>query len=113
MNPALKPEITTSIEFGTDLRFFNNRIGLQATYFNSTSSDLIVEVDVSGASGYQSQVANVGEMNNKGIELQLSATPVKVGDFQWDININYARIRNEVVTLGGVDNLAIGRLNGM
>lgn len=108
-NPTLKPEITTSIEFGVDLRFWNDRLGLQATYFDATSTDLIVEVDVSGASGYSSQVSNVGEMNNKGIELQLNATPLKVGDFTWDIVANYARIRNEVVTLGGADNL---RLDG-
>ncbi|MFT6866791.1 MAG: TonB-linked SusC/RagA family outer membrane protein [Cyclobacteriaceae bacterium] len=107
-NPLLKPEITTSVEFGVDLRFFSDRLGLQATYFDATSTDLIVEIDVSGASGWRTQFANVGEMNNKGIELQMNATPVEIGDFKWEMNLNYARIRNEVVTLGGVDNLVLG-----
>ncbi len=108
LNPNLKPELTSSIEFGADIRFFNNRLGLDVTYYDTKSEDLIVQVDVSGASGWTSQFANVGEMTTKGLEIQLNATPVQMGDFQWDINLNYATIENEVVTLGGVDNLRLG-----
>ncbi|MBK6263461.1 SusC/RagA family TonB-linked outer membrane protein [Marivirga sp. S37H4] len=108
LNPNLRPELTTSIEFGTDVRFFNDRLGLDFTYYDTKSEDLIVQVDVSGASGWTSQFANVGEMTTKGIEIQLNATPVQIGDFRWDMNLNYSTYENKVVSLGGVDNLRLG-----
>ncbi|HNP18102.1 MAG TPA: SusC/RagA family TonB-linked outer membrane protein [Fulvivirga sp.] len=108
LNPDLKPEITTSIEIGADLKFLDNRVGLDFTYYDAKSEDLIVNIDVSGASGYTSLVGNVGEMTNKGFEVQLYATPIKTNDFQWDLRLNYAKNKSEVVSLGGVDNLRLG-----
>lgn len=103
-NPLLKPEITRSWEIGTDLRFFSNRIGLDVTYYNSVSTDQIFTVDVSGATGYGSQIINAGEVTNEGVELQLRATPVETENFQWDLIVNWARNRNRVVELAeGID----------
>ncbi len=99
-NPNIQPESTSSIEVGLDARFFNDRFGFDLTYYNQTSRDLIVPVDISPASGYTSTTLNIGEMTNKGIELQIRTTPVQVNDFKLDVDFNFARNRNEVVSLG-------------
>ena len=99
-NAELKPEITTSWEVGGQFGFFNNRINLDATYYDSETRDQIFAVDVSSATGYSSRVVNAGRVTNKGIELMLSTTPVMLDNsFQWDISVNWARNRNQVVEL--------------
>lgn len=98
-NPNLRPERTNSWEVGTDLRFFNDRIGLDVTYYSSVSTDQIFTVDISGTTGYGSQIINAGKVTNKGVELQLRATPVAINNFQWDMIVNWARNRNEIVEL--------------
>ncbi len=99
-NPNLRPEQTSSWEIGTDLRFFNDRVGLDVTYYSSVSTDQIFTVDVTAATGYGSQIINAGKVTNKGVELQLRATPVSLNSgFQWDVIVNWARNRNEIVEL--------------
>ncbi|MFZ2430600.1 MAG: SusC/RagA family TonB-linked outer membrane protein [Lutibacter sp.] len=107
-NPNIKSESTTGTEFGMDVRLFNSKIRFNATYYDQTSSDLIVPVQVTAASGYTSAVQNVGEMNNKGIELQLGTTIVESGDFKFDLDLNFAKNTNEVVSLGGLESLVLG-----
>lgn len=104
-NPNLKPERTSSWEVGTDVRFFNNRLGLDFTYYEKVTRDQIFSVSISPTSGYNSQVINAGEVTNKGMELMLTATPVKLTNgLQWDVTVNWARNRNKVVKLiEGVD----------
>lgn len=103
-NPDLKPETTTSWEIGTDLRFFNDRVGIDFAYYSAKTIDQIISVDLPGPTGYQSQVINAGEMTNKGIELMLYATPIKYQGFRWDISFNWAKNQNEVVELTeGID----------
>lgn len=109
LNSELKPEITTSYEIGADLRFWQNRVGLDVTYYSKSSTDQILDVNVSNASGYLSKLLNAGKITNKGVEIQLTATPVKVGKFQWDIGLNWARNKNKVVSLA--DNLTTYQLN--
>lgn len=109
LNAELKPEITTSYEIGADVRLWQNRVGLDVTYYSKTSTDQILDVNVSNASGYLSKLLNAGKITNKGIEIQLTTTPVKVGNFQWDINLNWARNKNKVVSLA--DNLTTYQLN--
>ncbi|WP_229216777.1 SusC/RagA family TonB-linked outer membrane protein [Dyadobacter sp. 3J3] len=99
LNAELKPEITSSYEVGTDIRLWQNRVGLDVTYYKKTSSDQILDVNVSNATGYLSKLLNAGKIENKGIELQLTVTPVKAGAFQWDIGLNWARNKNKVVSL--------------
>ncbi len=107
-NNALRPEKTNSYEIGTELRFFSDRVVLDATYYNNTSTDQIFEVDVSGASGYRSQIINAGKMINQGLEVSLGGNIINTTDFRWDMNINWARNRNEVVELApGIDNYRI------
>ncbi|WP_339810313.1 SusC/RagA family TonB-linked outer membrane protein [uncultured Imperialibacter sp.] len=99
-NSSLKPEITTGIELGADLRFLSGRIGLDLTYYNQTTRDQILGVDISRASGYTRRVLNAGEIQNKGVEVQLNGTLVQVANsLRWDIGVNFSKNRNEVVAL--------------
>jgi outer membrane receptor protein involved in Fe transport len=108
-SPNLKPERMTTIEFGTDLNFFENRLGLEFTWYKSNSRDQIFSVPVSEATGYPEIITNVGEIENKGLELILSGTPVIASDFRWDVLVNYTRNRNRVVDLAeGLEEFAIG-----
>jgi len=101
----LMPETNTSLEFGLEMKFFLNRLGIDLTYYDMSSTNQIIPVTVSGASGFLTQVINAGEITNKGIELQLTGTPILTKDFSWDISINFSKNKNEVVELApGVDN---------
>lgn len=97
----LKNELTESIEFGADMRFLNNRITLDLTYYDGKTSNQILELGISSASGYGSQLLNAGEVRNSGIEATFGITPVKSNDFRWDINFNYAANHSKIVTLDG------------
>lgn len=107
-NPNLKAETTTGIEVGADMRMFNNKVRLDVTYYNQKSEDLLVPVDVSTSTGYDSSWDNVGEMRNKGIEIMLGATILETKDFSFDIDLNFAKNDNEVESLGGLDALVLG-----
>ena len=99
-NSTLKPEITTGIELGLDLRFLKGRIGLDVTYYDQTSRNQILAVDISKASGYNQRVLNAGQLTNKGVEVVLTGTPLKLPNgFTWETTLNYARNRNQVVEL--------------
>lgn len=107
-NLKLQPEITKSSEVGAELRFFNNRLTIDATYYNAASTQQIFSVPISAASGYTGQVLNSGLIRNKGIELLVSGTPLQIGDFKWDLSVNYTRNRNKVEELySGVDEFII------
>lgn len=99
-NNQLKPEITSELEFGLDARFFKNRVGLDVALYNRTTTNQIINVEKDPSSGYLNQVSNIGEINNRGVELVVSLTPVKNKNFQWDLNYNFTKNRNEVVSLG-------------
>ncbi len=98
-NPQLKPEKTVSWEIGSDLRFFQNRLALDITYYDEVSHDQIVTAEISKGSGYSSVLTNGGIISNKGIEIQFNASPLKTSDLRWDVSINFAKNRNEVVEL--------------
>lgn len=103
-NKLLESELTNSIEFGTELMFFKNRIGFDFTYYSESTTNQILPVALSGASGYGSKYINAGEITNKGVEIGLNLTPVKTKDFTWNIDINYTKNTNEVVELApGLD----------
>ncbi len=88
----LKNELTESWEIGGDLRFLQNRIGIDVTYYNGHTTNQILPITVSTASGYSSVVINAGKVNNKGIEAVLNLTPVSLANsFRWDIAFNYAK----------------------
>lgn len=107
----LKPEITESIELGADLRFMNNRLGLDLTLYKGNSYNQIINLDVSKASGFVDAKFNAGEIENKGIELQLTVSPFKKDYLTWDISFNFAKNISKVVELNeGVDFIQLGSI---
>ncbi|MCE6989297.1 SusC/RagA family TonB-linked outer membrane protein [Dyadobacter sp. CY323] len=114
-NSALKPEITTGLELGADLRFLKGKIGLDVTYYEQTTKDQILGVEISKASGYNTRILNAGKITNKGVEVTISGTPVKLpGGFSWDVSLNYARNRNKVVELAeGLTTYTLATQRGM
>lgn len=108
-NPTLKPERTRSWETGLDIRLFKGRLRLDMAYYNSSSFDQIMRINVSQTTGYSSRYINVGEIDNQGIEASLTMVPVKTPNIDWEIVVNYSRNRNTVVELAeGVERLQIG-----
>jgi TonB-linked SusC/RagA family outer membrane protein len=105
-NPELKPEKTGTFEIGTDLKFINNRISLSYTYFNNNGKDLILQVPVAASSGYLFQYMNAASMQTTGNEITLDVVPIKSKNWEWDIIINWAMIKNEVKELApGINSL--------
>ncbi|WP_156472579.1 TonB-dependent receptor domain-containing protein, partial [Sphingobacterium populi] len=88
-------------EVGTQLGLFNNRIDLDFTYFSTRSSSQIFNVAVSNASGFNTRTSNIGEMTNRGIEVLLGGYPIRNSNFSWNVNLNFTRIRNNVVSIFG------------
>lgn len=109
-NPTLINERLNEYEAGLEMRFLDNRISFEGSYFNRRSkSGLIPGSQITNATGYNNTTFNSAEISNKGIELLLGATPVKSKDFSWNITLNFSKIKNEVLTLGpGIGQL--GRL---
>ncbi len=97
--PTLKPELTTALEFGLEMRFFKNRLGFDLGYYNSDSKNQLFQVAIPPASGWSSEFINAGLVNNKGVEVVLNATPIKSRKFSWDIDLNFARNVNKLVEL--------------
>lgn len=93
----LKPESVKSTEFGLDLGLFNNRLGLDITYYDKITTNQIMNVSLSGASGFNNTQINAGEIENKGVELQLRASILRSNTgLNWDMNVNWAKNKNTV-----------------
>ncbi|REE02090.1 SusC/RagA family TonB-linked outer membrane protein [Marinoscillum furvescens] len=111
-NPGLKPELSKEYEVGTDLRLFNGRINLDMAYFHKTSQDQIVIAQAAPSSGFSSQVINAGTIENKGWEVLLATTPIKINDFSWGLSVNYTKINNMITDLpSGEITIGTGLLN--
>ena len=95
----LKPELTTSLEFGFDGRFFDNRMGLDVTFYKTNSVNQLLSLPLAPASGFSNQYINAGDIENSGVELTLTGSPIKKDDFSWDITLNYARNVNTIISL--------------
>ena len=95
-NKNLKPTRTNSFEVGFETKFLNNRIGLDFTYYNQISKDQIMGMASSWATGYPYRLINAGEIQNQGIEIALNTRPLIIGDFSWDLGINFSKNNNKV-----------------
>jgi outer membrane receptor protein involved in Fe transport len=99
-NPQLKPESIDTYEAGLNVQLLENRFGIDVTYYFIRSRDQILPLSLTETSGFSSRIINAGEITNRGIEVMLNATPVLLANsFRWDIMLNFARNRNEVVSL--------------
>jgi len=100
-NTGVKPERQKELEIGTDMSFFNNRLGLTFSYYNKNVTDLLLPVVIAPTTGFSSLLDNIsGTLKNKGIELMLTGVPVKTDDFIWTSTLIYNRNRNKIVGSG-------------
>ncbi|MFY0605348.1 MAG: SusC/RagA family TonB-linked outer membrane protein [Cyclobacteriaceae bacterium] len=90
-NRNLLPEQTTALEFGVDIRFFNERLTMDATYYNSLTENQIISLPISITSGYERQVVNGGKVRSEGIELVLGTVLIDNRNLRWNANFNYSR----------------------
>ena len=105
-NNELKAETTTTLELGAEFKFFGNRLGVDYTYYTKTTKDQIINVNISNTTGFGGLIQNAGLIENKGHEIMLYARPVEVGDFSWDININFTQYTSIVKELApGIDRI--------
>ncbi|HVG40178.1 MAG TPA: SusC/RagA family TonB-linked outer membrane protein [Chitinophagaceae bacterium] len=98
-NPDIEPSFAKAFETGIDVQFLNNRVGAAFTYYKQKNENQIISLDVSGASGYSSTVVNAGLIENKGIELSITAKPILSKFFSWNTTINFGRNRSMVKEL--------------
>jgi TonB-linked SusC/RagA family outer membrane protein len=98
-NVNLRPELTTEVEFGVAGAFLDNRVSVDFSWYNRETTDQLMPVEVSRATGYSSKFINVGTIQNRGIELVLSGDVVRTQDFKYNLTFNFTRNRNEVLDL--------------
>ena len=91
-NKDLKPTMTDSYEVGLEMKFFNGRLGLDATYYNQNSKDQILSLASTTTSGYAYRLINAGEIQNQGIEIALNARALQIKDFACDLGPTSRRI---------------------
>ena len=112
-NLDLRPERTKSLEGGLEMQFADNKVGFDLAVYKTNTTDQILPVAVSRATGYSTKYVNAGEIENKGIELSLNAKPVQSDNFNWNISLNWAKNVNKVLSLfDSVDNLQLGSFQG-
>ncbi len=99
-NPNLKPYTSTEFEFGGDFRFLNNRLGVDVAVYNRTTTNDILNAGISATSGFGSTQVNIGELNNKGVELLINATIIDQNSFKWNTSLNYSNNISKAVNLG-------------
>ena len=96
----LKPEISTSIEFGTEWRFFNSRLDFDFTFYRTDTKNQLIRVNTT-AEKRRFRWINAGKIRNTGIEVTVGATPLMNDNFRWKTQFNFATNKNEIVSLGG------------
>lgn len=112
-NINLKPERAKSYELGLELNMFDRRVGLDVSYYKTETEDQITPVPVSNATGFVTTLLNAGTIQNKGLEASLRLVPIQTPDFVWNMNLNWAKNENEVLSLiDGIDNLQLASLQG-
>jgi outer membrane receptor protein involved in Fe transport len=99
INPDIQPSFAHAYEAGLDMRFFHDRLGFNFTYYEQKNRNQIINLDVSGASGFTSTIINAGLIQNKGVEITLTATPVRTKSFSWETIFNFSKNRSMVVEL--------------
>ena len=98
-NSNLKPEITTSYEFGADIRFLKDRLNIDFTYYSADTKAQIISLPIPISSGYNQQVVNGGRVNTKGVEIILGGTPIRNKNFSWNTTFNFATSRSIIKDL--------------
>lgn len=108
-NPDLKPERTKSLEFGFDARFLDSRLGLDFTYYKTNSIDQLFGQQVPQGSGIATRFINGADVQNKGVEIILTANPIRTADFNWNVTFNFSKNDSEILELAeGLETLSFG-----
>jgi TonB-linked SusC/RagA family outer membrane protein len=108
-DPNLVPQNTKSYEIGTELKFFQNRVGIDYTYSYQNVVDQIFQIPLAGSTGISSLLMNGGKVHTASHEAVLYLTPVSTKNLQWDLNFNFSKIDNYVDELAeGVESIFIG-----
>ncbi|WP_445731641.1 SusC/RagA family TonB-linked outer membrane protein [Mariniflexile sp.] len=103
----IAPERQDEFEVGFDVGFLNNRIGVEFTYYKQSVTDLLLPRELSPSTGFGNRIENVGNLQNRGLELLLRATPLKSKDFSWDVTATYSKNENEVTKVAGGGQLVL------
>ncbi|MGN0056698.1 MAG: SusC/RagA family TonB-linked outer membrane protein [Phocaeicola plebeius] len=112
----VRSELVSSWEAGAEIRFFNNRLGLDVAWYKSNAKRQLLNLPMNALSGYSSKKINAGNIQNTGIEIMLNATPIQTKSFTWDTQLNFSTNKNKIIeladgiseyNLGGYDNLKI------
>ena len=99
-DPELKPEFTTEVEAGAELNFFQDRIGIDFTWYNRSTTNQIAPLSLPSSTGSRTYYTNFGELNNKGVELGLTLVPIRLANsFKWDIFTTFTKNKSNVVSL--------------
>lgn len=109
LNSNLKPAMSDTWEVGAELNFFNNRLNIDFSYYNTKTKDQIISLQNALTSGYASRKINSGKTENKGVELMVNATPIILSNgFKWNIGFNFSRSRTDVLYLAeGMEELIL------
>ncbi|MWB95402.1 SusC/RagA family TonB-linked outer membrane protein [Flavobacterium sp. GA093] len=104
VNPSLTGGNREEKEYGVDLKFFNNRLSLDASYFDRLDNGIPYRVSFDGSTGINGVFLNQGEQTYKGYEVALSGSPIKTNSFEWNIGVNFATLERKVVAIAdGID----------
>lgn len=110
-NKDLKWETTAQTDVGLDFSLFNGRLNGTIDAYYKKTTDMLLWINVPWSTGFASAIRNIGSMENKGLELSLSA-PILTGDFKWNASVNISANRNKVLDLGPVSQILTGEING-
>lgn len=98
-NPDLRPESTTAIEVGADIRFWGDRLSFDISYYNALTQNQIISLPIGISSGFAQQVVNGGKVRSQGWEIIAGITPISTADFSWNSTFNFSRNRATVEDL--------------
>jgi len=98
-NQSLKNELAREIEFGTELKFLNNRLGVDFTYYKKNSFNQILSLAADIETGISGRTINAGNIQNSGIEILLNASPIRSRNVNWDMTINFTTNKNKIISL--------------
>ncbi len=106
-------ELITSREFGLDMRFLKNRIGIDFTLYKSVAKNQILSAAISSTAGFNSQTINAGQVDNAGAEIVLTGNPVQTSKFSWDVIANWSTNKSTIVSLNGdIERLQLYKAEG-
>ncbi|WP_047246334.1 SusC/RagA family TonB-linked outer membrane protein [Maribacter thermophilus] len=103
----IAPERQDEFEFGFDAGFLNNRLGLEFTYYKQKVTDLLLPRELAPSTGFSSRIENVGNLENKGIEILLKGSPIKTNDFTWEATATFSKNDNVVTDVAGGGQFAL------